>query len=74
MSSPPAAESVPDSTTPPQRSVAGRIAGYPLVTILIGFVLFLFVLQAIVFGNPDATVHAGRGCPVAASRGHRAAR
>lgn len=51
MSSAPAAESVPDSTTPPQRSVAGRIAGYPLVTILIGFVLFLFVLQAIVFGN-----------------------
>lgn len=34
-----------------QRSLAGRIAGYPLVTILIGFILFMFVLQAIAFGN-----------------------
>lgn len=40
---------VADSTH--QRSLAGRIAGYPLVTILVGFILFLFVLQAIVFGN-----------------------
>ena len=24
----------------PQRSLTGRIAGYPLVTILIGFILF----------------------------------
>lgn len=42
---------VPIDDTPQQRSMAGRIAGYPLVTILIGFILFMFVLQAIVFGN-----------------------
>jgi uncharacterized protein len=33
------------------RSRVGRFFGYPLVTILIGFILFIFVLQAIVFGN-----------------------
>ncbi len=35
----------------PQRSLTGRIAGYPLVTILIGFILFMFLLQALAFGN-----------------------
>ncbi|MFN8125668.1 MAG: type II CAAX endopeptidase family protein [Candidatus Nanopelagicales bacterium] len=42
----------PDTVTGPRkRTVAGRIAGYPLVTSLVGFFLFLFVLQALVFGN-----------------------
>lgn len=40
-----------DPAHPAQRSVAGRFFGYPLVTVLVGFVLIVFVLQAIVFGN-----------------------
>lgn len=51
MSSSTSSPPVPASGAPQQRSMGGRIAGYPLVTILIGFILFLFVLQAIVFGN-----------------------
>ena len=53
-----------DPATRARRSVAGRFFGYPLVTILVGFVLIVFVLQAIVFANLIRLVVLLTGAPL----------